>query len=207
MLEPNARVLFQGDSITDHGRARHDPHDLGSGYPLLVAAWYSARFPQQHVTFFNRGISGDRVDDLGRRWKNDCLDLSPTWVSILIGINDTWRRYDSDDPTGESAFETSYRRLLEQTDARLNARIILCEPFLLPVHDHQQHWRADLNPKLDIIRRLSREFNTLLLPLDNLFVDAAKKREPTYWLSDGVHTTPAGAALIAQAWLKAVNAL
>lgn len=27
------RILFQGDSITDAGRNRENPHDMGNGYP------------------------------------------------------------------------------------------------------------------------------------------------------------------------------
>jgi len=45
------------------------------------------------------------------------------------------------------------------------------------------------------------------VPLDGLFAAAAAHREPAFWLPDGVHPTPAGHALIAQAWLRTVVAL
>ncbi len=206
-IQDYAVVLFQGDSITDHGRSRTDLTDLGSGYPLMTAGWFSALHPQKRVTFINRGVSGDRAQALLQRWDADCLALKPTWVSILVGINDTWRRYDSNDPTSTAAYEQGYRTLLERTRARLNPQIILCEPFLLPVTEDQKRWREDLDPKIEVVRKLSREFDTMLLPLDTIFTEAAKKREAAYWLADGVHTTPAGAALIARSWLQAVEAL
>lgn len=206
-IQDNARILFQGDSITDHNRSRTDLSDLGSGYALMTAGWFSALYPQKRVTFTNRGISGNRVVDLLARWDADCIALQPTWVSILIGVNDMWRRYDSNDPTSVSDFEINYRRLLETTVAQLNPTIILCEPFLLPVYEQQRSWREDIDPKIEVVRKLSREFNTILIPLDTLFAEAAQQREAAYWLPDGVHTSPAGAALIAQAWLKAVDAL
>ena len=112
-IEEQAIVLFQGDSITDAGRIRQDPNDLGRGYAMLVAAWFSASYPERHVRFINRGIGGNRARDLRTRWKSDCLDLQPTWVSILIGINDTWRRYDSHDPTAAHEFEDNYRAILQ----------------------------------------------------------------------------------------------
>ena len=207
LIQDNALVLFQGDSITDSGRSRQDTNHLGDGYALITAGWFSALYPQKKVSFLNRGISGNRVPDLIERWQEDCLTLKPTWLSILIGVNDMWRRYDSDDPTATEEFESNYRRLLDQTFARLTPQVILCEPFLLPINNQQKSWREDLDPKIEVVQRLARDYKTLLVPLDSIFAEAAQQREPTYWLPDGVHTSPAGAALIAQSWLKAVNAI
>ena len=137
----------------------------------------------------------------------DCLDLRPTWVSILIGINETWRRYDSNDSTSAKAYETAYRAILEQTRAELNARLILCEPFVLPVTDDRTTWREDLDPKINVVRRLAREFNALYVPLDGIFAQATTQREPAFWASDGVHPTNEGHALIAQSWLRTVKAI
>jgi len=162
---------------------------------------------QKKVSFLNRGISGNRVPDLINRWDKDCLGLKPTWLSILIGINDMWRRYDSHDPTSIEQFESNYCRSLDQTFARMTPQVILCEPFLLPVNQQQKSWREDLDPKIEVVRRLASEYKIMLLPLDTIFAEAAQQREPDYWLPDGVHTSPAGAALIAQSWLKAVGAI
>ena len=207
LIQDNAVILFQGDSITDNGRNRQESTDLGSGYALMTAGWFSALYPQKHISFLNRGVGGDRVKDLIRRWETDCFALTPNWVSILIGVNDMWRRYDSNDPTSTEEFEFNYRRLLEQTVARLNPKVILCEPFLLPINLQQKSWHDDLDPKIEVVRRLAREFETILVPLDTIFAEAAQQREAAYWLPDGVHTSPAGAALIAQSWLKAINAI
>lgn len=205
-IQPHATVLFQGDSITDAGRSRDDDKDLGRGYAAMVAAWFSARYPGHGVRFLNRGISGNRTGDLLARWKEDCLDLHPTWVSILIGINDTWRRYDAGDPTPTDVFEANYRALLSMTADVVGNHIIILEPFLLPIPPDRAAWREDLGPKITVVRTLAREFNTLFVPLDGLFAAAATQREMAFWLPDGVHPTPAGHALIAQAWLQAVGA-
>lgn len=92
------KVLFQGDSITDAGRDRTDPHYLGEGYPKYAAEALRAKFPNETFEFINLGISGDRTVDLLNRWQKDCIDVQPDVVSILIGVNDTWRRYDSNAP-------------------------------------------------------------------------------------------------------------
>lgn len=206
LIEKDATVLFQGDSITDAGRSRETDADLGRGYAAMVAAWFSALYPARHVRFLNRGISGNRAKDLRARWQRDCLDLDPTWVSILIGINDTWRRYDSNDPTPVAVYEDNYRAILEQTRDRLDAQIIILEPFVLPTPPDRVAWREDLDPKIAVARKLAREFGATFVPLDGPFASAATRREMDFWLPDGVHPSPAGHALIAQTWLRAVGA-
>ncbi|OMF18887.1 GDSL family lipase [Paenibacillus sp. FSL H8-0548] len=206
IIDKNSIVLFQGDSITDAGRNRDDGANLGSGYANLVTALFTSKYPQKQTTFLNRGISGDRVVDLERRWEQDCLDLKPTWLSIYVGINDTWRRYDSNNPLSTEEYYTTYRRLLHQAKEQLNANLILVEPFVLPVNDSQKQWREDLDPKIQALRELAGEFRTLYVPLDGLFAQAAAQTGSAYWAPDGVHPSPAGAALIAEAWLQAVKA-
>ncbi|HUS59199.1 MAG TPA: SGNH/GDSL hydrolase family protein [Planctomycetota bacterium] len=207
IIEEKAVVLFQGDSITDAGRSRDDDSQLGGGYAMMIASWFSAMHPEKNVRFLNRGISGNRVKDLKARWKEDCLDLKPSWVSIFIGINDTWRRYDSNDPTSSEDYEAAYRNILKQITTHLDARIVVCEPFVLPVPDDRRGWRLDLDPKIDAARRLAREFEAIYVPLDGIFSAASAQREPAFWAGDGVHPSPAGHALIAQSWLRAVKAL
>ena len=203
-IPAGATVLFQGDSVTDAGRVRILPDDLGVGYPLLVGSWYSAAFPERGVRFLNRGVSGDRVVDLLERWERDCLALRPDVLSILIGVNETWRAFDAGDPTPAQVFERQYRELLERTQAALPAtRIALMEPFVLPFPPDREAWRVDLDPKIQAVRRLARDFGCALVPLDGLFAEAAARREPAFWAPDGVHPTPAGHGLIARAWLRA----
>jgi lysophospholipase L1-like esterase len=203
-IPEGATVLFQGDSITDSGRMRAVDGDLGVGYPLLVSALYSSAYPERGVRFLNRGVSGDRLVDLEERWEDDCLALRPDALSILIGVNETWRAFDSSDPTPAPLFERRYRDLLARTQSALpDVRIALIEPFLLPFPDTTDLWRVDLNAKIAAVRRVARDAGCALVPLDGLFAAAATRREPAYWAEDGIHPTPAGHGLIARAWLAA----
>jgi acyl-CoA thioesterase I len=202
LIDDHALVLFQGDSVTDVGRIREDINDLGHGYPMMIASWFSALYPEKDVTFLNKGIGGDRLKDLKARWEEDCLQLQPTIVSILIGINDCWRRYDSNDPTTVEEFAANYISILSKLTETLNPKIILFEPFLLPVPEDRKKWRQDLDPKINIVRELARQYKTLLVPLDGIFNSAATLKDPSFWAPDGVHPSSAGHALIAKEWLK-----
>lgn len=206
LISNGAVVLFQGDSITDSGRDRANDDHLGFGYAMMAASWFMAQHPDHDVHFLNRGVGGDRTIDLKARWDRDCIALEPTLVSILAGINDTWRRYDQNDPTSAEGFEASYRELLERVRDETNAQIVLLEPFLLHISEERRSWREDLDPKIEAVRRLAGEFGTSLVRLDDVFREVARFKPPHFWASDGVHPTPAGHAVIAREWLKAAGA-
>jgi acyl-CoA thioesterase-1 len=206
LIGDNDVVLFQGDSITDCGRDKHAGNDLGKGYALMVAGQFQYLHPEKQVNFLNRGISGNRVVDLQQRWDEDCLELKPTVVSIYIGINDTWRKYDRNDPTSAEQYESGFRELLTITKEKLKARLVIIEPFVLPVPADREGWREDLDPKIQVARKLAREFGAAYVPLDGLFAQVSMQAPAAYWAPDGVHPSPAGHALIADAWLKAVGA-
>lgn len=207
-IKPNETVLFQGDSVTDMDR-NADPNGIGVGYVYSTVSLFHALHPDMNVTFINRGISGNRVKDLQARWQEDALDLNPDVLSILIGINDTWRRFDANDPTSTQAYEDSYRDILTQARRKNpDLKLILMDPFMLsaPIGDPKE-WREDLNPRIAVVERLAKEFDALHIKLDELFTQACKTVSPAFWASDGIHPDPNGRAFIALAWLRAVGAM
>jgi len=193
LLAKRTLILFQGDSITDCGRSWDDPDNLGEGYVRLLTIMLPDKYPEHEFKFVNRGVSGDKVRDLVCRWDVDCISLQPDWLSILVGINDTLI-------TSIMEFEEEYRALLRRTANKLNSRIIMCEPFLLSADNNI--YREDLNPKIEVIHKLAREYNTVLVPLDKIFHEACSLKTPEYWAPDGVHPSPEGHALIAKSWIK-----
>ena len=204
-LKKEATILFIGDSITDANRRREDPTDLGYGYPLLVAAALLERYPELNLSLVNRGIGGNKITDLANRWEEDCLALDPDIVSILIGINDTWHNVGTEAfGTQESIdrFEFYYRILLQTVKERTNAQIILMEPFVLPHPIDRKEWRIDLNSRIQVIRKLAKEYETDFVALDERLNALGMKQSYAYWTGqDGVHPTLAGHAVIAKAWL------
>lgn len=207
-LNENETILFIGDSITDVGRDRQDSKDLGKGYPLLTAGYLLEHFPELNLFILNRGISGDKVTDLANRWKEDCLQIQPTILSILIGINDVWHNIDKEKLSIQESvdkFEFYYRILLETAREKTKARIILIEPFVLKDPDEQDSWQMELNPRIEIIRKLAEEYNAEYVELDDRFKEFGKKWGNDYVTKDGVHPTLAGHTLIAKSWLEKIE--
>ncbi|WP_406050386.1 SGNH/GDSL hydrolase family protein [Kribbella sp. NBC_00889] len=195
LLDPRRTVVFAGDSVTDCGR-RTDPAGLGGGYVRNLYDDLGQRRPR----IVNVGISGNRAADLVGRWSADVLAHDPSLVSIMIGINDTWRRYDKFDPTTAESFETSYRALLDP----LTCPVVLVEPFLMPVKDGQEDWREDLDPKLDVVRKLAVEYGAILVPADVELNRQARTVGAATLAHDGVHPSAAGHRAIADLWRKTV---
>jgi lysophospholipase L1-like esterase len=200
-------IVFIGDSITDAGRRDDPDRHLGHGYVRLVSEALAARGDTRPIV--NTGVSGNRAADLRARWERDALAHDPELLSVYVGVNDTWRRYDSGDPTTAEAFEQSYHSLLRDAQDRLAPRMILIEPFVLPVTAGQDRWGAeDLDAKRAVVAKLADEFGAAFIPLQSLLLDAAAQHGAgragnAALAEDGVHPTPLGSELIAGAWLAA----
>ena len=191
-------TVFIGDSVTDCARLIEPP--FGDGYVFNIAN--SGRLTGSII---NVGTSGHRLIDLENRWNTDVLAHQPTLVSVAIGINDTWRRYDDNDPTSVEDFESSYRRVLTATKAQGNPQLVLCEPFLLEVRDEMNTWREDLNPKIAVVHKMAAEFGAKLVPFDQHFKAISSEMAMAELADDGIHPSKLGHQIMADLWLRTVG--
>lgn len=200
MIKEHSTILFQGDSITDCGRTDR-PDEYGAGYPYIIKQYLDAFCAESNIQVLNRGISGNKTCDLVGRWQKDCIDLKPDYLSILIGINEVWRKYDSNDPTPTSDYADNLRKLLSSIDK--DCQVILLEPFLLPTDPARDPYREDLASKTDALRKIAREFNTKYIALDGYFAnEVLSNKMPCEKISgDGVHLTYAGHVMVAKLWI------
>ncbi len=205
IFQPNTRILFQGDSITDGNRGRNDDpnHILGHGYAFIIAAKYGAMLPERKLTFINRGISGNKISDLTARWQEDTIDLKPDVLSILVGVNDSSVNVPIDQ------YEQGYDQLLQDTlMANPNIRLVLCEPFTLPGARHAEDWttwRANLQSRQDAVARLATKYHAALVHFQRAFDEAFKRAPAEHWIWDTVHPTYSGHQIMADEWIRAVS--
>lgn len=200
------KILFQGDSITDAGRDRSDIHNLGNGYPKYSAQFLKEKFCDVDFEFFDLGISGNQTIDLVNRLNKDFIEIQPDIVSILIGINDTWHHAEKKDWIPNDVFEERYRTVLAALNEKTNAKIMMLEPFLIPTPD-KDFFREDLAPKIEIIRKLAREFADVYLPTDGLLNSAFIGDDPLTFAADGVHPTAKGAEFIGKLYCDYISPL
>ena len=204
------RILFQGDSITDAGRARDNDAARGIGYPTLVSASLGFDRPDE-FEFINKGISGNRVIDLIARVKSEIINLKPDYMSILIGINDVWHEINYQNGIDTKRYEMYYNMLIEEVrEALPDIKIMILEPFVLKGVATEENWdkfRSGAEEKAAAAKRVAEKNNLLFVPLMEKFDEAAKNAPDTYWLADGVHPTAMGHELIKREWLKAFETL
>jgi lysophospholipase L1-like esterase len=210
--KPGMVILFQGDSITDGNRGRNaDPnHILGHGYQFSIGSRLGADYPEKKYIFYNRGISGNKVIDLEKRWQADTLDLKPDVLSILVGVNDSSSVVVHWEPVVTvEKYEETYNSLLELTLAKFPGILfVLCEPFILPVGKVKENWdayHADIVQRQATVKKLAEKYNAVFVGFQDVFDKACDKSAADYWIWDGVHPTVAGHELMAREWLKQVQ--
>ncbi len=210
-LPAEGTILFQGDSITDGGRGRSaDPnHVLGHSYAFIVAARCAAVFPWMNLQFFNRGVSGDRINRLYDRRQEDIVEIKPNLLSILIGVNDAASAIKNlPEACSANTFRTQYERLLNEVVQQLpHVRLVLCEPFFLvnSAREFASEMDAAVKERASAVESLAYQFRVPYVRFQNTFNAALELAPADYWVWDGIHPTYAGHQLMADAWLRTVN--
>lgn len=207
-IELNAAdtLVFIGDSITDAERHRRAYAPLGFGYVHFVGHLLQARYPHLDLRLVNRGVSGNTIADMARRWPRDCLAHEPKVLSVLIGINDVWRSVM--EPVRQTSppqqYEITYDRLLQEARQRCGCQIVLMEPFLFS-DDRFNPVREALESYIVAVRRLAERHDAILVPLQQRLDEQMAQVPPGRWSQDTVHPELWAHAWIAQQWLDATR--
>jgi acyl-CoA thioesterase I len=203
-LQPNHKVLFIGDSITDADRNLRAYKPFGFGYVNFVANTLLAKYPTYNLNIINTGISGNTITDLKNRWQKDCLDHNPDILSILIGVNDVWRQFAGEEelpyavPLDE--YEATYRQLLTMVTQKCNSRLVICEPFMF-CDDFNNPMFIELHRYIEAVHHIADDFGAVLVPLQKAIDERIREVPPQDWSLDMVHPEIWAHAWIAQQWL------
>jgi lysophospholipase L1-like esterase len=210
-LAPASKLVMIGDSITDCERARPSGEGLfaalGSGYVSLVDALLQATYPQDRIRVVNMGVSGNTVRDLHARWQSDVLDLAPDWLSVMIGINDVWRQFDSPWQSELHVSAERYAQTLEElvatTRPRLAGMVLLTPYFIEP--NRTDPMRARMDAYGAIVRELAVRYDAHCVDTQAAFDAVLKHLHPMTLAWDRVHPTRTGHMVLARAFLQAIG--
>lgn len=164
------RIVFMGNSITEY--------------------WSS--FDESFFTenpYINRGISGQTTPQMLIRFRQDVIDLSPTVVVILAGINDIAEN------TGHITQEQTFGNIVSMAELAKenNICVVLCS--VLPAFDFP--WRPGLEPAEKIVK-LNAMIKAYCIKEMIVYVDYysnmvdERKGLDNRYAEDGVHPTLAG---------------
>ena len=210
----NKKVVFLGDSITQNAVINSEKF---KGFISLLG-----ENVDQNTELIGKGIGGDKVSDLLTRYRDDVIKLNPDMVFIYIGINDVWHKYDYGTGTDIDLYENGLRQII--TDLKENGvEVILCTPTVIGENkgeftlvnqfkdiETMEIMNNDLDDYSNVIRKLSREFDTKLLDLRKIFMQYISENNPEnkskgVLTTDGVHLNNLGSKLIANEMIKFIN--
>ncbi|MDL5045797.1 SGNH/GDSL hydrolase family protein [Oscillatoria amoena NRMC-F 0135] len=210
-IQNGSKLLLIGDSITDCERAHPVGEGLfqaeGKGYVSIVKAYLTAVCPERKIRVVNMGTSGNTVKDLAARWKTDCLDLKPDWVSIMIGVNDVWRQHDLPLQPETHVSLKEYTRTLEQIVVRTKSRVkglILMTPFYIEPSSSDS-MRAMMNDYGRAVKQIARKHGAICIDTQAAFDAVLAHLHANAIAWDRVHPNTAGHMVIARAFLNAIG--
>lgn len=211
LIRAKSRLLLIGDSITDCDRARPVGEGLfdgtGYGYVSLVEAFLGAEHPELGIRVTNMGVSGHTVRDLKARWQTDVLELAPDWLSVMIGINDVWRQFDTPRPAGGHVslgeYEETLDELLGAAAPRLQGLVLMTPYYIEP--DRTDAMRRMMDQYGDVVRRLAGRHRARFVDTQAAFDCALEYLRPTDLALDRIHPNRTGHMILARAFLAAVG--
>ena len=169
------RIVFAGDSVTDMnsgnpvGEGLFD--SLGFGYVRMVENLLMSVYPEYNIRVTNSGIGGNTSRDLLARWERDVLNLNPDWVSIMIGINDVWRQFDTPAMTDRAVSPAQYEQNVENMILSLQDRvkgIFLMTPYYMEPNPADT-MRARMDEYGEVCRRLAEKYGCIFIDLQAMF--------------------------------------
>jgi lysophospholipase L1-like esterase len=212
LIHPGERLLFIGDSITDCGRGPLGAEGssvagLGGGYVSLVHSALTSVYPDYKIQVINMGVSGNTIRDLKARWHSDVLRLRPTWLSIMIGINDVWQHFDPYLDAGQlvsaEEFAQSLDDLIRQTLPGLLG-LVLMTPYYLETRAADP-MRALMDQFGRLVRQAAQRHIALFVDTQLAFDHSLAWTASSALAPDGVHVNQVGHMILARAFLEAIG--
>ena len=197
-LKPGNTIVAIGDSIT-----------AGGGYLRDIDAVLAQQYPDLKIAkVVNKGIGGQKAEDLVKRFDKDVVQLKPAVVTLSIGINDVWHRLKN--PHDEKILAAYKANVGKMVDAAQQAgiKVILLTPTLI-----QEDAAAEGNQRLvmyvEAEKQIATEKKCQLVDLHGMFLTALKQKpadQKGNWLTgDGVHMKPLGDGVMAIGVLRALG--
>lgn len=211
LIGKNEKLVIIGDSVTDCERARPYGEGLfgaiGRGYAMMADALVQSVYPERGIRIVNMGVSGNTVRDLKKRWTTDVLDLKPDWLSIMIGINDVWRQFDTPAMTEGHVYldeyESALRELVEETLPAVKGLVLMTPYYIEP--NSQDAMRATMDRYGAVVKRIADEHGCLFVDTQQAFGRMLETTYPATLAWDRVHPTSVGHMVLAKAFLNAVG--
>lgn len=211
LIEKNSKLIMIGDSVTDFERARPLGEGLfggiGKSYVGIVDGLINVTYPDRRIRVINMGTGGNNIRDLKARWQSDVLDLKPDWLSVMIGINDVWRQFDTPLITEGHVYIDEYTQTLEQLVKEVQPQLkglVLMTPYFIE-QNKTDAMRTMMNQYGLAVKKIAQKYNTILVDTQSAFDEILEHYYSSAICWDRIHPNIFGHTVLARAFLNAVD--
>lgn len=211
LIQENSKLVMIGDSITDAGRnynAGEGWQDaFGYGYVNLVNGLLMTNYAEKKIRVVNKGVNGNTIRELKHRWKEDVIDLKPDWLSIMIGVNDVWRYYDTplvvENRVSAKEFRETYEELISSVKPVLKGLIIM-RPYMIEPNKSDT-MRKHIEQFAEISKEVAEKYGAIFVDTQKAFDEFCKVHYSSALSLDRVHPNTCGHMMLAKAFLNAIE--
>ena len=206
-IKNGQRILFIGDSITDVKFNRKMQGKLGGREVYCLQVAKELKKKHRRLKFFFKGIASNRTYHLYDRLTEDCINLKPDVIVMLIGVNDAWENYVPEQyPPLLRPIEPHLKEIYRRIKTELpNAKLVTLLPFLTSTVEEKQPFHTVLDRYVEIIRTEATGKADEIIDLQPLFDEAEQLVTPALIARDSVHPTSMGHSVIASAVLSVLK--
>lgn len=111
-------IVAFGDSITEG-------YGVSEGWPEKFVKELKKKYPEATITLYNKGRSGDTLEDASYRLESDVVSLKPDLVTISFGINDAFSNVNL------SHFEKVLSEMVDYIKANVDCDILILSSEIL----------------------------------------------------------------------------
>jgi lysophospholipase L1-like esterase len=192
-------IVALGDSTTAGTPGYQSPIEAppnGSGnVESQYAHWLMQSHPDWQV--LNRGVNGERSDEIRRRFARDVAQARPAVVVIIAGVNDVYQGRGAD---------SVQRQLEAMYEAAREARIVVVAGTIIPFNAASADQNARMRAVNDWIRAYAAAHDVNVVFCDTRAAVAAPGQPDRLVSSpDDLHPSPAGYKLMAAALDPAIK--
>ena len=197
------RIMAFGDSLTEGATIlSNDPyaivHPPETAYPTVLRQLLSARYTDQTITVFNRGLPGEQASRALSRFIAAYVADAPDVVVLMEGYNDV--RQTADDVVGIANAIAGITELAGEARRR-GARVFICtlapgRPGRIGIQ------RSALDFINDRLRQVARSEGAVLVDVFSALLPEVNANVSI----DGLHLTPLGYRRVAETVFAAIRA-
>ena len=172
-----------------------------------MRALLAVDYADMNIRPVNMGISGNNVLDLKARWETDVLAQKPDWVSVMIGINDIWRQFDSplmpETHVTYDVYCATLEELVAKTIDKVSGMVIMTPYFIEPRKDDPM--RAMMDKYGAAAKTIAKKYGALIVDTQAV-MDRLTQSIPTAAIAwDRVHPNIKGHMALAKAFMEAIS--